>query len=131
MTITENTDKILHRDATFSEARFLAYLNSLRIKDYTSAVHHLTLTSNPVENNDKAFRFAAQNLGALHDQFGHKECALTALYESVMRSQESKDGQSLQKALALLAMTLKDDDMLGNLVENCAQLKMHNLMGKL
>ena len=39
--------RILERDREFSEAYFLAYLNCLRTNDYTGAMHNLTLSVSP------------------------------------------------------------------------------------
>nr|KAG5694543.1 hypothetical protein BaRGS_032488 [Batillaria attramentaria] len=75
---------ILQANPDLAEAHFLSYLNSLRVKEYCTAVHNLHhyfdrnshLTGETTGGNKKleeevSRRYAALNLAALHFQFGH------------------------------------------------------------
>ncbi|KAK7480276.1 hypothetical protein BaRGS_00028444 [Batillaria attramentaria] len=106
---------ILQANPDLAEAHFLSYLNSLRVKEYCTAVHNLHhyfdrnshLTGETTGGNKKleeevSRRYAALNLAALHFQFGHKTEARAALLEAVRMAQETNDHVCLQHALAWL-----------------------------
>lgn len=65
----------------FSNQHYLSYLNCLRVKEFSGAVHSLLRTYDGqltprepgrVEDQGRGFRYAAMNLAALHAHFGHK-----------------------------------------------------------
>ena len=65
----------------FLSQHFLSYLNCLRVKEYTGALHSLVRSydckiiqkdASRAEDITRTFRYAALNKAALEAQFGHR-----------------------------------------------------------
>lgn len=112
--LQEKIRQMVQQNPDLAEAHYLSYLNCLRVKEFSGAVHsllrtydgHLPTQSNstntPTEEHSKSIRYAALNLAALHAQFGHRKAGLTALQEAIRLAQESSDAVCLQHCLAWL-----------------------------
>jgi len=112
--LQEKIRQMIQQNPDLAEAHYLSYLNCLRVKEFSGAVHsllrtydgHLPTQSNstntPTEEHSKSIRYAALNLAALHAQFGHRKAGLTALQEAIRLAQESSDAVCLQHCLAWL-----------------------------
>lgn len=99
--------EIMQDNPLYSQAYFLCYLNSVRLRDYFNALDALkrsfdrntlkTLTaSTPSEN--KGYQYSSLNLAILHTQFGHKQEAIQSLQECIMLAQEGGDRTCLDLA---------------------------------
>ncbi|ESP01711.1 hypothetical protein LOTGIDRAFT_238189 [Lottia gigantea] len=106
---------ILKSNKDLAEAHFLSYLNSLRVKEYCTAVHNLyhyydrnskltgtESTSTSKDKEELTRRYAALNLAALHFRFGHHGEAMASLIEAIHIAQEANDNICLQHALSWL-----------------------------
>ncbi|KAH9502776.1 Anaphase-promoting complex subunit 5 [Bulinus truncatus] len=107
---------ILSDNPDLAEAHFLSYINSLRVKEYCTAIHSLyhyfdRKASMPVDTSQNkkrgvldevAMRYAALNLASLQFRFGNKEECRAALREAIRMAQESNDQICLQHALVWL-----------------------------
>lgn len=144
-------DKImdmLKADPDMAEAHFLSYLNSLRVKEYCTAVHNLfhyfdRKTSSSIDPNQSAQqnkpkdeevhrRYAALNLASLHYRFGHKEEAKAALREAIGMAQDTNDNVCLQHALGWLHRlseqgTARTENLLERAVAKSNELNLPNL----
>ncbi|XP_062814805.1 anaphase-promoting complex subunit 5 isoform X1 [Anolis carolinensis] len=112
--LQKELNNLLKFNPDFSEAHYLSYLNSLRVKDVFSSTHsllhyfdRLILTgaeskSNGDEGYGRSLRYAALNLAALHCRFGHYQQAALALQEAIRIAQESNDHVCLQHCLSWL-----------------------------
>lgn len=109
--LQEKIRQLVKQNPDLAEAHYLSYLNCIRVKEFSGAVHSLLRTydghliprdSNRVEDQGRGFRYAALNLAALHAQFGHKKAGLAVLKEAIRLAQESSDHVCLQHALAWL-----------------------------
>ncbi|PVD22360.1 hypothetical protein C0Q70_18170 [Pomacea canaliculata] len=112
--LQEQVTAILQANPDLAEAHFLSYLNSLRVKEYCSALHSLyhyfdrnarlmgEVTPSKKWEEEVSRRYAALNLAALHSQFDHKVEARAALLEAIRMAQEANDHVCLQHALAWL-----------------------------
>lgn len=139
--------KILACNPDLSEAHFLSYLNSLRLKEYCGAVSSLHQCFNNTHNNNnfsdelfdnlvlnedmnKGFRYAALNLAALHARFGHGDEAASALREAIMMAQEANDHVCLQHALSWLYRQNNNSDrkvLMERCVAKCSELTLSYL----
>lgn len=81
--IISNIADTKHRlyNVSLHHQHYLSYLNCLRVKEFSGAVHSLLRTYDGqltprepgrVEDQGRGFRYAAMNLAALHAHFGHK-----------------------------------------------------------
>ncbi|KAF5289260.1 hypothetical protein FQA39_LY15190 [Lamprigera yunnana] len=102
---------LIKTNPDLAEAHFLNYLNYLRVKEFCGAINSLfhcfdksgfVDSKGNVDEQSKAFRFAALNLAVLYFHFGHREEALAALKEAIMMAQQSNDNVCLQHALSWL-----------------------------
>lgn len=103
--------EIMQDNPLYSQAYFLCYLNSVRLRDYFNAMDALkrsfdrstlkNLTSGPTES--KGYQYSSLNLAILHSQFGHKNEALQSLKESIMLAQENGDRVCLDLAQSWLS----------------------------
>ncbi|KAK6195948.1 hypothetical protein SNE40_001269 [Patella caerulea] len=104
---------ILKANKDLAEAHFLSYLNSLRVKEYCTAIHNLyhyydrnakisSTSTTAKDKEDLSIRYAALNVAALHFRFGHHGEAMASLIESIHKAQEVNDHVCLQHALAWL-----------------------------
>ncbi|GFN82740.1 anaphase-promoting complex subunit 5-like [Plakobranchus ocellatus] len=108
---------ILSANPDVAEAHFLSYMNSLRVKEYCTALHNLyhffdRKTNTPSDGSptkkksvsveEVAMRYAALNLASLQYRFGNKEECRAALKEAIMLAQEGNDQVCLQHALVWL-----------------------------
>ncbi|XP_045623657.1 anaphase-promoting complex subunit 5 isoform X2 [Procambarus clarkii] len=109
--LQEKIRQLVKQNPDLAEAHYLSYLNCIRVKEFSGAVHSLLRTydghliprdSTRMEDQGRGFRYAALNLAALHAQFGHKKAGLTVLKEAISLAQESSDHVCLQHALAWL-----------------------------
>ncbi|WAR30726.1 APC5-like protein [Mya arenaria] len=105
-----------------SLTHFLSFLNSLRVKEYCTALHNLfhffdrktIATFNKGQGHGKHQpaeevhrRYAALNLASLHYRFGHKEEALAPLQEAIGMAQDANDNVCLQHALNLTSIGIQ------------------------
>ncbi|KAG7160778.1 Anaphase-promoting complex subunit 5-like [Homarus americanus] len=109
--LQEKIRQLVRQNPDLAEAHYLSYLNCVRVKEFSGAVHSLLRTydghlmqrdSGRMEDQGRGFRYAALNLAALHAQFGHKKAGLAVLKEAIRLAQESSDHVCLQHALAWL-----------------------------
>ncbi|XP_048245886.1 anaphase-promoting complex subunit 5-like isoform X1 [Haliotis rufescens] len=114
--LQEKITSMLKAKPDLAEAHFLSYLNSLRVKEYCTAVHNLyhyfdrnanltgetTGQANKNREEDVCRRYAALNLAALQYRFGHKDESMAALNEAIRMAQETNDHICLQHALSWL-----------------------------
>lgn len=79
--LQEKIRQLVKQNPDLAEAHYLSYLNCIRVKEFSGAIHSLLRTydghliprdSSRVEDQGRGFRYAALNLAALHAQFGHK-----------------------------------------------------------
>ncbi|KAK8401822.1 hypothetical protein O3P69_001135 [Scylla paramamosain] len=103
--------QLVKQNPDMAEAHYLSYLNCLRVKEFSGAVHSLLRTYDGqltprepgrVEDQSRGFRYAAMNLAALHAHFGHKKAGLFVLKEAIRLAQEVSDHVCLQHALSWL-----------------------------
>lgn len=142
-------DKImdmLKANPNMAEAHFLSYLNSLRVREYCTAVHNLfhyfdrktsfNIDQNPAQGKGKDEevyrRYAALNLASLHYRFGHKDEAMAALSEAIGMAQDSNDNICLQHALGWLQRlseqgTARTESLLERAVVRSLELNLPNL----
>lgn len=145
-------DKImdmLKANPDMAEAHFLSYLNSLRVKEYCTALHNLfhyfdrkTLFSvdqnqtqqgqNKPKDDEVHRRYAALNLASLHYRFGHREEAMAALREAIGMAQDTNDNICLQHALGWLHRlseqgTARTENLLERAVAKSNELNLPNL----
>ncbi|XP_050699496.1 anaphase-promoting complex subunit 5-like [Eriocheir sinensis] len=123
--------QLVKQNPDMAEAHYLSYLNCLRVKEFSGAVHSLLRTYDGqlttrepgrVEDQGRGFRYAAMNLAALHAHFGHKKAGLFVLKEAIRLAQESSDHMCLQHALAwlyTLSPTHKAQLMKRSMVKSC------------
>ncbi|KAK3769011.1 hypothetical protein RRG08_015751, partial [Elysia crispata] len=121
---------ILAANPDLAEAHFLSYMNSLRVKEYCTALHNLChffdrkacppgdssppkKKSAPVE--EVAMRYAALNLASLQFRFGNREECKAALQEAVMLAQEGNDQVCLQHAMVWLNLLGENHSGVGQL----------------
>ncbi|BFZ20186.1 hypothetical protein BsWGS_23225 [Bradybaena similaris] len=122
---------ILGANPDLAEAYFLSYMNSLRLKEYCTALHNLyhyfdrkAGTPSDAGNSNKkkgtsdevAMRYAALNLASLQFRFGNKDECSAALKEAIRLAQESNDQVCLQHALVWL-------NLLGNNHKGVSELE--------
>lgn len=122
---------ILRANPDLAEAHFLSYMNSLRVKEYCTALHNLChffdrkacppAESSPPKKKvarveEIAMRYAALNLASLQFRFGNREECKAALQEAIMLAQEGNDQVCLQHALVWL-------NLLGESHSGVAQLE--------
>lgn len=113
--LQEKITDMLRSNPDMAEAHFLSYLNSLRVKEYCTALHNLYhyfdrntniggdgSHGNKNREEDVSRRYAALNLASLHYRFGHREESLAALHEAIRMAQETNDHECLQHALSWL-----------------------------
>ncbi|XP_076090764.1 anaphase-promoting complex subunit 5-like [Mytilus galloprovincialis] len=113
--LQEKITDMLRSNPDMAEAHFLSYLNSLRVKEYCTALHNLyhyfdrntnigSDGSSGNKNREEAVsrRYAALNLASLHYRFGHRDESLAALHEAIRMAQETNDHECLQHALSWL-----------------------------
>ncbi|XP_052789815.1 anaphase-promoting complex subunit 5-like isoform X2 [Mya arenaria] len=143
-------DKImdmLEMNPDIAEAHFLSFLNSLRVKEYCTALHNLfhffdrktIATFNKGQGHGKHQpaeevhrRYAALNLASLHYRFGHKEEALAPLQEAIGMAQDANDNVCLQHALGWLQRlseqgTASTENLLERAVTKSSELNLPNL----
>ena len=140
-------ERILHVNADFAEANYLAHLNEIRGKDFGEAEKKLHISYDQgtisleglihskleeILMNNKSFRYAALNLANLHASFGHKNLALTALNEAVALSGEAADHVCLQEALAWFCSLEKEQPqrlkMIERLINKSSESNLHYLV---
>ncbi|XP_052222567.1 anaphase-promoting complex subunit 5-like isoform X3 [Dreissena polymorpha] len=146
--LQEKILEMLEANPELAEAHFLSYLNSLRVKEYCTAVHNLfhyfdrktifTLNKGQVQvkgqkEGEVHRRYAALNLAALHYRFGHKEEALAPLQEAIGMAQDANDNVCLQHALGWLHRlseqgTAQTENLLERAVAKSSELMLPNLM---
>ncbi|XP_038118638.1 anaphase-promoting complex subunit 5 [Culex quinquefasciatus] len=104
-------NEIIHDHPLYSQAYFLSYLNSVRVRDFfnaTDALHRSfdrsTLHSMTMVQDNKEYQYSALNLAILHAQFNHNEEALASIKECIMLAQENSDKICLQLAHAWLCL---------------------------
>ncbi|XP_055606092.1 anaphase-promoting complex subunit 5 [Uranotaenia lowii] len=105
-------NEIVHDHPLYSQAYFLSYLNSVRVRDFFNAVDALhrsfdrsSLNSmNYLAQDSKEYQYSALNLAILHAQFNHTEEALASIKECIMLAQENSDKICLQLAHSWLCM---------------------------
>ncbi|XP_042236488.1 anaphase-promoting complex subunit 5-like [Homarus americanus] len=129
--LQEKIRQLVRQNPDLAEAHYLSYLNCVRVKEFSGAVHSLLRTydghlmqrdSGRMEDQGRGFRYAALNLAALHAQFGHKKAGLAVLKEAIRLAQESSDHVCLQHALAwlyTLSPTHKAQLMRRSMVKSC------------
>ncbi|XP_041368923.1 anaphase-promoting complex subunit 5-like [Gigantopelta aegis] len=113
--LQEKITALLRDMPDMAEAYFLSYLNSLRVKEYCTALHNLynyfnrsanmaeeSATPGKGQDEDVSRRYAALNLAVLLYRFGHKTEAMEALQESIRMAQKKNDHVCLQHALCWL-----------------------------
>lgn len=109
--LQEKIRQLVRQNPDLAEAHYLSYLNCVRVKEFSGAVHSLLRTydghlmpreTGRMEDQGQGFRYAALNLAALHAQFGHKKAGLAVLKEAICLAQERSDHVCLQHALAWL-----------------------------
>lgn len=113
--LQEKITDMLRSNPDMAEAHFLSYLNSLRVKEYCTALHNLyhyfdrntnigndSSHGNKNKEEDVSRRYAALNLASLHYRFGHRDESLAALHEAIRMAQETNDHECLQHALSWL-----------------------------
>ncbi|XP_005090954.2 anaphase-promoting complex subunit 5 [Aplysia californica] len=120
--LQQKISSILSANPDMAEGHFLSYMNSLRLREYCTALHNLyhyfdrkACTPNDGNPNKKkgngdevAMRYAALNLASLQFRFGNKEESKAALKDAIRMAQESNDQVCLQHALVWL--NLLDDN---------------------
>ncbi|KAK3604055.1 hypothetical protein CHS0354_028688 [Potamilus streckersoni] len=109
--VAMGTNGVSDRMLQWELIHFLSYLNSLRVKEYCTAVHNLyhyfdrnvnlmeTNSTNKGKEEDTCRRYAALNLALLHYRFGHKKESKAALHEAIRLAQGTNDQVCLQHAL--------------------------------
>ncbi|XP_071514298.1 anaphase-promoting complex subunit 5 [Panulirus ornatus] len=129
--LQEKIRQLVRQNPDLAEAHYLSYLNCVRVKEFSGAVHSLLRTydghlmqrdSSRMEDQGRGFRYAALNLAALHAQFGHRKAGLAVLKEAIRLAQESSDHVCLQHALAwlyTLSPTHKAQLMRRSMVKSC------------
>ncbi|XP_055896740.1 anaphase-promoting complex subunit 5-like isoform X1 [Biomphalaria glabrata] len=114
--LQQRLSSILSDNPDLAEAHFLSYINSLRVKEYCTAMNSLyhyfdrkaSMLVESGQNKKKgvqdevAMRYAALNLASLQFRFGNKEPCRAALREAIRLAQESNDQICLQHALVWL-----------------------------
>ncbi|XP_059168333.1 anaphase-promoting complex subunit 5-like [Physella acuta] len=114
--LQQKISNILAANPDMAEAHFLSYINSLRVKEYCTAVHSLyhyfdrkacavhdgNVSKKKGVAEEVAMRYAALNLASLQFRFGNKEECRAALQEAIRMAQESNDQICLQHALVWL-----------------------------
>ena len=129
--------RILKSCPGLAEAHFLSYLNCLRVKDVSQAVHSLYGSCNQQEESlgakfnqedgSKGFRFAALNLASYHVKMNHKSEAMSAIKEAITMAQEASDHTCLQHVLTLLHTIVEDKDkqrLMERCVSKCSELNL-------
>ncbi|GFR59369.1 anaphase-promoting complex subunit 5-like [Elysia marginata] len=130
--LQQSIKEILTANPDLAEAHFLSYMNSLRVKEYCTALHNLCHffdrkacppgDSSPSKSKKSALveeiamRYAALNLASLQFRFGNREECKEALQEAIMLAQEGNDQVCLQHALVWL-------NLLGESHSGVAQLE--------
>uniref|UniRef100_A0A8C4QRY7 Anaphase-promoting complex subunit 5 n=1 Tax=Eptatretus burgeri TaxID=7764 RepID=A0A8C4QRY7_EPTBU len=106
---------ILESNPDFTRARYLTYLNSMRVRDVFSATHALRHyfdrrppliaedAGGEALDDSSSLRYAALSQAALHCQLGHLEETQLALQEAIQKAQEAADHVCLQHCLSWLA----------------------------
>ncbi|XP_019547574.3 anaphase-promoting complex subunit 5 [Aedes albopictus] len=104
-------NEIIHDHPLYSQAYFLSYMNSVRVRDFFNAVDALhrsfdrnTLNSMALAQDSKEYQYSSLNLAILHAQFNHSEEALASLRECIMLAQENSDKICLQLAHSWLCL---------------------------
>ncbi|XP_058827918.1 anaphase-promoting complex subunit 5 [Topomyia yanbarensis] len=104
-------NEIIHDHPLYSQAYFLTYLNSVRVRDFFNAIDAIhrsfdrsTLNSLALVQDSKEYQYSALNLAILHAQFNHNEEALASIKECIMLAQENSDKICLQLAHAWLCL---------------------------
>ncbi|XP_066952222.1 anaphase-promoting complex subunit 5 isoform X1 [Macrobrachium rosenbergii] len=109
--LQEKIRQLVQHNPDLAEAHYLSYLNCIRTKEFSGAVHSLlhaydsqlmNRDSSRLEDQGRGFRYAALNVAALHAQFGHKKVGLAILKEAIRLAQECSDHACLQHALSWL-----------------------------
>ncbi|XP_064093534.1 anaphase-promoting complex subunit 5-like [Macrobrachium nipponense] len=109
--LQEKIRQLVQHNPDLAEAHYLSYLNCIRTKELSGAVHSLlhaydsqlmNRDSSRLEDQGRGFRYAALNVAALHAQFGHKKVGLAILKEAIRLAQECSDHACLQHALSWL-----------------------------
>ncbi|GAB0093855.1 Anaphase-promoting complex subunit 5 [Sergentomyia squamirostris] len=96
--------EIIKDNPLYSHAHFLNYLNSIRVRDYVSALDnlHRAFDRNAVKNlapvESRGYQYLSLNLAILHALFGHTREAHVSLREAIMLAQEVGDRNCLQLA---------------------------------
>ncbi|CAL1536811.1 unnamed protein product [Lymnaea stagnalis] len=142
--LQQRISSILSANPDLAEAHFLSYINSLRVKEYCTALHNLyhyfdrkacapTETNPPKKKGaaeEVAMRYAALNLASLQFRFGNKEECRAALQEAIRMAQESNDQICLQHALVwlnLLGETHSGVTQLERSIKKTIDLSLPNL----
>ncbi|XP_063698464.1 anaphase-promoting complex subunit 5 [Culicoides brevitarsis] len=101
--------EIMQDNPLYSQAYFLCYLNSVRLRDYFNALDALkrafdrnTLKGGSVADH-KGYQYSSLNLAILHTQFGHASEAIQSLKECIMLAQENGDRVCLDLAQSWLS----------------------------
>ncbi|XP_055538251.1 anaphase-promoting complex subunit 5 [Wyeomyia smithii] len=104
-------NEIIHDHPLYSQAYFLSYLNSVRVRDFFNAVDAIhrsfdrsALISMALAQDSKEYQYSALNLAILHAQFNHNDEALASIKECIMLAQENSDKICLQLAHAWLCL---------------------------
>ncbi|KAK7077016.1 hypothetical protein SK128_015544 [Halocaridina rubra] len=109
--LQEKIRDLVKLNPDLAEAHYLSYLNCVRSKEFSGAVHSLLHAydgqlihrdSGRPEDQGRGFRYATLNLAALHAQFGHRKVGLTILKEAICLAQECSDHVCLQHCLSWL-----------------------------
>uniref|UniRef100_A0A336M354 Anaphase-promoting complex subunit 5 n=1 Tax=Culicoides sonorensis TaxID=179676 RepID=A0A336M354_CULSO len=100
--------EIMQDNPLYSQAYFLCYLNSIRLRDYFNALDALkrafdrnTLKAGSSADH-KGYQYSSLNLAILHAQFGHVTEAIQSLKECIMLAQENGDRVCLDLAQSWL-----------------------------
>ncbi|KAL3872067.1 hypothetical protein ACJMK2_040023 [Sinanodonta woodiana] len=142
--LQERIMDILKARPDIAEAHFLSYLNSLRVKEYCTAVHNLyhyfdrnmslmdSNSTNKGREEDVCRRYAALNLALLHYRFGHKKESKAALHEAIRLAQGTNDHVCLQHALSWLYRleeqgSAKTANLMERAVTKSSELSLPNL----
>lgn len=113
--------EIMQDNPLYSQAYFLCYLNSIRLRDYFNALDALkrafdrnTMKAGSTADH-KGYQYSSLNLAILHTQFGHVTEAVQSLKECIMLAQENGDRVCLDLAQSWLSY-LQEGKSLGKVI---------------
>lgn len=137
-------NQMMKTNPQLTEAYYLTYLNSLRVKEYCGAIDALLLyfnlnlnenTSNPTNKapnrsltDNNTCQYAALNMALLHYYFGNKSAAMTSAKEAFILCNKVNDNVSLHHVVSLMYQLDPKNIKLPSLVERVKATKPLKLL---